>query len=172
MINGVCPGCYLCAPISLFLVDAKHKEALGVAAKLPTEIGEPLLPYLSLFRPATGRVVSAGKALRLVSLLSQMVTAGHVQVQGKPARPCPPQVWAAAMVQMHDRQDKINRPLPNHNYLREVAWTLADQADAGAERDRNQQERSGNLRSYTETSTRPKGWSALDNLMKQGLSDE
>lgn len=70
MINAVCPGCYLCAPISLFLVDAKHKEALGVAAKLPAEIGEQLLPYLSLFRPASGRVVSAAKGLRIVSLLA------------------------------------------------------------------------------------------------------
>lgn len=66
------------------------------------------------------------------------------------------------MAQMHERQDKINRPLPNHNYLREVAWTLADQADAQGEKSRNELERNGSLRSHCDPQMRPPAPSKLD----------
>lgn len=167
MINGVCQNCGAVAPLEWFLTDAKHKECLKVAAKLPAELADQIMGYLSLFRPASGRVVTAGKALRLLTELAGLVASGHVQVQGKPARTCPPRIWAAAMSQMVERRERISRPLPNHNYLRQVAWQLADEADAQGERCRNEQERSGNLRSYEAAApaARPRGINPLAKLM-------
>lgn len=169
-VNGVCQRCGTILPLEMFLTDAIYRECLVLMVKLPQELAV-VIPYLSLFRPASGQAVAAKKLRRLLSELADLVALGHVQVQGKPARPCPPRIWAAAMEQMSERRDKLNLPMPNHKYLRDVAWTLADQADAGAERDRNQQERSGNLRSYNDDQTaRPVSWSAIDRLMQQGES--
>ena len=62
--------------------------------------------------------------------LSSLVTAGHVQVQGKVARPCPDRIWAAGMEQMIERRASLSLPLRNHNYLRKIVWGMADAEDA------------------------------------------
>ena len=50
------------------------------------------------------------------------------------------------MRQMIDSRERLQRPMKNHNYLRQVAWQLADQADANRELQQEQDERSGNAR--------------------------
>lgn len=161
----ICPGCGLTASAEAWLNDAEARGLLLAVAKLPSPLPVAVLPYLGLFRPEA-RALNWKKAARLVSLLSQMVFAGHVQVQGKPARPCPPAIWAEAMSQMSERRERISRPLPNHNYLRQVAWQLADEADASGERARNEAERSGNIlgQAAPPTGGRPASWSALNRL--------
>lgn len=125
----ICPGCGLTASVEAWLNDAEARELLLIVARLPHPLPEACLPYLGLFRPEN-RALSWKKAGRIVAELAQLVGSGHVQVQGKPSRPCPPRIWAEAMGQMLDRRDRITRPMPNHNYLRQVAWQLADEADA------------------------------------------
>ena len=48
---------------------------------------------------------------------------------------------------MLGRRDRLTRPMANHNYLRDVAYNKADQADAQAEAEIRQAEQSGNYRS-------------------------
>ncbi|MEW6595677.1 MAG: hypothetical protein AB1413_12485 [Thermodesulfobacteriota bacterium] len=134
----ICPGCGLTASAEAWLNDAEARELLLVVAKLPPPLPEAVLPYLGLFRPEQ-KALAWKKARRVVAELAQLVGSGHVQVQGKPARPCPPRLWAEAMGQMVERRERITPPLPNHNYLRQVAWQLADQADSQAERTRTEQ---------------------------------
>lgn len=45
--------------------------------------------------------------------------------------------------------------MPNHNYLRQVAWQLADEADAKGERKRNEDEKNGALVRERIVSTNP-----------------
>lgn len=167
----ICPGCGLTASVEAWLNDAEARELLAAGVKLPPPLPEVTLPYLGLFRPEE-RALAWKKATRLLAKLSQLVVAGHVQVQGKPARPCPPRIWAAAMSRMIDQRQRISRPLPNHNYLRQVAWQLADLEDALGEKSRNEQERNGNLRSYeTAPMSRPRSINPLDKLMGRDSSD-
>jgi len=132
----ICPGCGLTASAEAWLNDTEARETMQTLTKLPPELHGQLLPYLGLFRPES-RALSWKKAARLMAELSQLTGLRHVQVQGKPSRPCPPKIWAEAMGQMVERRERITRPLPNHNYLRQVAWQLADEADANGEKQRH-----------------------------------
>lgn len=120
------------------------RETLQAMLALPAPVGKAILGYLGLFRPDK-RALSWRKAKRIVDELAALIAPGHVQLQGKPSRPCPPMLWAMAMEQMAARGD-LQRPLPNHNYLRKVVWKLADQADSGREQAQRRAEVDGTQR--------------------------
>jgi hypothetical protein len=118
---------------------------------LPAPLGKVTLGYLTLFRP-TERALTWKKAKKVVGDLSALVATGHVQVQGKPARNCPPQLWAIGMEQMVERSVTLQRPLKNHNYLRQIVWQLADQADTHREKKVIQAEQTGATKARQSTS--------------------
>jgi hypothetical protein len=136
-MNGTCQTCGTTAPIEWFLSETEHRQLCAVLVELPKDIQRVIFHYLGLFRPVTGRAIQAKKAARLLAEIKALVIAGHVQVDRKPARPCPPQIWAMAMEQMIERRDRLSIPMPNHEYLKKIAYDLADQADSQAERTRN-----------------------------------
>ena len=107
------------------------RKVFAARATLPVEVSAPLLPYLALFRPDK-RALSWSRTLKVMQELAALIAPGWVQVQGKPARECPPPIWAAGMAQMVERAATLQRPLKNHNYLRQVVWQLADQATPAA----------------------------------------
>lgn len=144
-MKGMCQTCGATAPLEWFLAEPVARQVLATALKLPQAVQDQLLTYLALFRP-TGGSMQPKKALRLVQEIAQQVAVGHCQIQGKPARPCPPRLWAQAMEQMSERRDTLRLPLKNHNYLRQIVWTLAEQEDAKAEAGRNNDVLSGNRR--------------------------
>lgn len=140
----VCPSCGLTASAEAWINDAAARDLLLAVATLPAPLPKAMLPYLGLFRPEK-QALRWDKAAKIVSELAKSVQTGYVQVQGKVARPCPPRIWAAAMEQMVERRESIRRPLPNHNYLRQVAWQLADEEDARGEATRRQMESAGGI---------------------------
>ena len=107
-----------------------------------------VLPYLGLFRRAGGRggetsaCGSRGlawpRALRILTDLAALVGSETVHWEGGEDRPCPPHLWAAALDAVLERRPKA---LENHNYLRRVAWELAEKTACHAERDRETQRR-------------------------------
>jgi len=123
------------------------RQVLVEALKLPVPVHNQLLGYLALFRPAGGSM-QPKKALRLVQEIAGLVAPEYVRVQGKPARKCPPRLWAQAMEQMGDRRETLRLPLKNHNYLRQIAWGLADAMDAANEAVRRELEAAGNFRPH------------------------
>lgn len=125
---------------------------MAIIAALPQPVAGACLHYLALFRPESGRALTPAKAQRLLAELQELTERRIVAVAGRVARPCPPNLWAAAMEQMVDRRVQLRVPLANHNYLRQIAWGLADAADAAAETKRNEAERSGN---YTRPAAEP-----------------
>ena len=141
----VCPCCGATASAEAWANDAEAREALALACGLPEPVVRRVLSYLGLFRPA-GQALRWQRAARLIATLADLASSGHVQVQGKPARPCGPEIWAAGMEQMGAQRERLSLPLKNHNYLRQVVWQLADQADAARESERIRDEKSGNYR--------------------------
>lgn len=133
-MNGTCQTCGTVAPIEWFLSETEYRQICAVLVELPKDIQPVVFHYLGLFRPATGRAIQVTKATRLLSEIKALVTAGHVQVDRKVARPCLPRIWAQAIEQMVERRDRLSLPMPNHNYLKTITYDLADQADAQAER--------------------------------------
>jgi hypothetical protein len=144
----VCPSCGLTASAEAWINDASARDLLLAVATLPAPLPKATLPYLGLFRPEK-RALSWDKAGKIVAELTKLTAPGHVQVQGKVSRPCPPRIFAAAMEKMVEQRDSIRRPLPNHNYLKQVAWQLADEEDARGEAGKRQKEAAGSCRSRT-----------------------
>lgn len=132
-MNGVCQSCGTIAPIEWFLSDADHRQICAVVAELPRDVAPLVFHYLALFKPESGKAMQPRKALRLVTELKLLVTAGHVQYDRKAARPCPHHLWARAMEQMIERRDRLNLPMPNHRYLITIAWDLAEADDRARE---------------------------------------
>lgn len=167
----VCPSCGLTASAEAWINDAAARDLLLAVASLPHPLPKATVPYLRLFRPEK-QALSWGKAGKIVAELAKLTALGHAQVQGKVARPCPPRIWAAAMEQMVERRDAIRRPLPNHNYLKQVAWQLADEEDARGEASQRQKDASGSTRSRVEIkSTASRSLSPMDSYI-QGHRDD
>jgi len=137
-----CPSCGATASACAWENDIAARETMQAIIDLPTPVAKTCLGYLSLFRP-NKRALTWKKAKTLILELSALIAPGHIQVQGKPARTCPPQLWAMAMAQMVDRAASLQRPLKNHNYLRQIVYQLADQADAKQEQQVRQAEQTG-----------------------------
>lgn len=121
------------------------RKTMQAIVSLPHQVATEILGYLGLFRPAQ-RALSWKAALRIMQELSVLIDSGQVRVQGKPPRPCPPEIWATGMRQMVAQRGSISRPLHNHNYLRQIVWQLADKLDADLEARHCQEERNGNAR--------------------------
>lgn len=143
----ICPSCGAAHSAEGWENDATARQALQASTKLPASVNSVLLAYLGLFRPEK-QALRWSKSLKMINELSAMIAQGHIQIQGKVARPCPPHLWAQAMEQMVERRPQLSLPLKNHNYLRQIAWQLADQADAGRERTQHQQVLNGNAQAH------------------------
>lgn len=129
----ICPSCGAIASSDAWSNDETCRAALALIAGLPSPLPKVVLGYLSLFRPGkTG--LTWKKALRLAEEISGLATCGYVSAPGKVDRPCPARIWGQAMEQMTEKRSSLTLPLKNHNYLRQVAWQLADQEDAKTEK--------------------------------------
>lgn len=132
MPKMTCKACGWIASAETWADDIACREAMRIVAELPPPLPPVTLKYFGLFRPASS-ALSWAKAQRVADDLRVLVATGYVQIQGQVARPCPPKIWAEAIEQMLDRRDRITRPLKNQNYLRQIAWGLAEQADRDRE---------------------------------------
>ena len=168
-MNGICQTCGAVAPIEWFLSEADNRQICAILAEMPKDVQAVVFFYLSLFRPVAGRALQARKAVRLMTDIKNLVAAGHVQIDKRPARPCPPKIWALAMEQMVERRDRLTVPMPNHNYMKAIAYDLADQADARAEKAGYAQQRQA--RTVGREATPQAISSPLDQYI-QGLRDD
>ncbi len=142
MLPGCCPSCGFSGEIEAFLVDPEARRAIARVAALEPAIGKLVGPYLRLF--ANGkRGVQLRRAVALIDELTALVDAGEVCRDERVGvrRPASPAMWAAGMEQMIGQPP--SGPLKNHHYLRAIVFGLADQADAQAERAREEQARQG-----------------------------
>ncbi len=143
--------CTECATIGS-LVAVKNEEDRRAFEKVFSELKPPLhdycLHYLALFRPRPKKNVSRGllwpKALRLLKEVKALTDTGYVKWGSGPDRSIDAYMWSVAMERMVERPPR-DLPLEKHNYLRKVAYGLADGADRDREMARNQGERDGSL---------------------------
>lgn len=137
-----CPGCGVFGSIEAFVSDAIARQCMRLILEMPVECGKQILPYLALFRPATGRGLAWDRAHRLVKELAGKIAAGHIQIERKPARPITPRMWGEALERII-AQPPQRLPLKTHGYLAAIAYDIADDIDRKAEVERNKLERSG-----------------------------
>lgn len=136
-----CPCCGAQVSAEAWQNDVTVRQFLAALEKLPGRVRDLALPYLGLFRRAGGREGSAcgsrglawPRALRLLLDLAALVDPGTVHWEGGEERPAPPYLWADALDAVLARRPKA---LENHNYLRRVAWEMAERLAGQAERAR------------------------------------
>jgi hypothetical protein len=126
-----CPCCAAKFPLDAGLNDADARRVAALMGELPPAIARLIVPYLGLFKPAkTG--LNWGRTRRLLDDLTAEIKAGRVTRHGREWA-APAEAWIAALDAVLAKAD-VKRPLKNHNLLREIVASLAEKAEAVAER--------------------------------------
>ncbi|MDX9785465.1 MAG: hypothetical protein RBT11_01720 [Desulfobacterales bacterium] len=141
----ICPSCGAIHSAEAWLADADARQAFRIMGELPWEVSRRALQYLAFFRPNTGRGLAWSKTLRLLTEIKGLVSDPHIQWDRGVARPNSGRAWGLAMERLIENPPK-RLPLTNHNYLRAVAYEIANEMDRANEVARNQAERTGAAR--------------------------
>ena len=114
---GRCPICHSHLHLDALIQDDAGSELLGVLAGLGRPLARPLVQYLALFRPAKSDLSNA-RALKLAQETldladrDSLIAALHDTIRS-----------------LHEkRQRGENKPLKNHNYLKQVMASVAPDA--------------------------------------------
>ena len=134
-----CPCCGATLSLEALLNDVAARQAVATALSLPANLGPRLLRYLGLFRPAQ-RSLTWDRAAALLAELQTMITAGHIQRNGR-RWPAPPAVWQAALDAILERNN-LTLPLKSHGYLLEIIAGMVNRAEAQQEDQIEEQRRS------------------------------
>lgn len=136
-----CPSCH--AEASLDVLVGREADARAVSAFLARHValGDVLLRYVALFRPAKRRLGLA----RMVALIEELmpdIERGAVARKGRDW-PTTPELWRAAIEQVlaNNAKGTLTLPLSGHGYLYEVLQGMSDKAEAAVERDGEAQRR-------------------------------
>ncbi len=133
----ICPACGATASFETWVNDSDCRQMMAELVRLPAPLPSAAIGYIALFR-SSSRALGWKKALRLVGEIRELTAAGSVKVQGMPPRSCPPHIWAQAMEVMCGQRERLKLPMPNHNYLRKVAYDLAEPKYAHPRQERPQ----------------------------------
>lgn len=128
----VCPCCAARFSIEAALTDADARQAVATALKLPAPLGDLLLRYIGLFRPAK-RSLSWDRAAKLLNELLAAIEAGRVERNGR-TWVAPIDYWRLALEEMIARRDKLTLPMQSHGYLFDIIAGMASKSEGRAER--------------------------------------
>lgn len=126
-----CPSCGFCGDVEAYLADVAARRALAAALQLPPALGDRLLRYLMLFRPAK-RALSLERLQRLLEELVAPIREAKLTRHGR-TWAAPLAYWEQALEQMLDARDKLQLPLKSHGYLFEIVAGIACKAEAKKE---------------------------------------
>lgn len=134
-----CPACHAQFSLEAAVNLMGSRQALAAALQTPARVGKVMIQYLALFRPKS-RALSLDRVGKLISELLPQIEAGHVIRNGL-TRPAPAEVWREGMEHVLSLRDadRLTLPLKSHGYLLEVVAGLAEKAEAGREREREEQ---------------------------------
>jgi hypothetical protein len=123
-----CPACGAVSSAQSYANDADARACLAIVGDLPRGVSRICLSYLALFRPASGKGLSWSKAFSLLSGLKNLIAFPHIQWERQVARPNLSEAWEKGMERIIEHPPKT-LPLKNHNYLRAVAYEIANEMD-------------------------------------------
>ncbi len=126
-----CPACGALSSLDVLIGHAGAREAVLAALRLPAPLGDLLVQYVALFRPAQ-RQLSFDRLAALLGELQPMIEAGRIERGGR-AWAAPLDAWRAALEDITAKRDKLTLPLKSHGYLLEIIAGQAGKADAAAE---------------------------------------
>lgn len=115
-----CPSCGAQHSLDAIVADRAAADALTSALRMAGGVGEAMLRYLALHRPAKS-ALSFPRVARLLGELLPDVQAQRIERNGQ-VFDAPPAAWAWAVDQMIARRDagQLSTPLKSHGYLYEI----------------------------------------------------
>jgi len=143
----VCPCCAAEFPLQAAMSDVAARHAIARAFSL-TPLGDVLLPYVGLFKPAK----QALKMAALVRILDELIAdikAGRI-TRGGTIYPAPQEYWRSAIETMLASRDKLTLPLKSHGYLYEIIAGFGNRAAAAQERKNEQGRKYGVIHTSTD----------------------
>lgn len=148
-----CPACNAAFSLEAALAIDAGRSALMQALAMPAPLARGLAAYLGLFR-ASNRAIHFDRVERLLAELHPMLEAQQVSRNGA-TRSAPLAIWQAGFDRMAELRDtgKLDLPLKSHGYLLEIVFSLADKAEAAAERQVEKSRQRGEHRSPTPVSS-------------------
>lgn len=131
-----CPRCGFSADAEAYLAEERWRAAVGAALKLPAPLGDALVRYIGLFRPAK-RALSPDRAARLLTELLDPIASARIERDGR-TWVAPLAIWSEALETMLASRDRLVLPLKSHGYLHEIVVSLANKAEGRVETQREQ----------------------------------
>ncbi len=134
-MRGTCPGCGEQSHITSFFVEDDGKRMAACVAKMEPVLGRAVIGYLSLFKPAK-TALRLARGAKIADEIAALVAEGTMckDERNGVRRAASVAQWAAGIETMLVQRASLTLPLENHNYLRSIVFSLADKADAIAEK--------------------------------------
>ncbi|MDO8414159.1 MAG: hypothetical protein Q7S51_10270 [Gallionellaceae bacterium] len=130
-MNATCPACGATMSLDVIIGHEGARAAVMIALKFPAPLGNLLVQYLALFRPAT-RQLSFDRVSNLLNELLPMIEAGKVTRSGR-IWSAPQDYWKLALEDMLTKRDKLTLPLKGHGYLLAIIEGYGNKAEARQE---------------------------------------
>ena len=138
-----CPVCGTELDLALLFAHEGDQRALARLTALAIPLGARVLQYLALFTPPKQRLTSAKKIKLILQLLPDLEREA-ITWKGRDW-PAPRTAWAMAIDQMLAARDaqRLELPMKGHGYLFAILAGMADKHEDQAERQREQDLRTG-----------------------------
>lgn len=130
-MKAACPSCGQAGPLLSFAAEADARETVALALRCPANLGEPMLRYLTLFRPAK-RALAWDRAKRLLGELVVDIERGQISRQNR-LWVAPHAAWAYALTETLSRRETLRLPLKDHGYLYSIVQSWSSQGEAAQE---------------------------------------
>ena len=126
-MNLVCPICQAEFPLAAALNDVAARQAVVKAFSL-TQMGDRLIAYVTLFKPAK-QALSMTRLAKLLDELVDNVKRGQVNKNGN-TYAAPQAYWINAIDQMLANRAALSLPLKNHNYLTAIIVGMGEKVES------------------------------------------
>ena len=130
-MKTTCPACGATASLDVLIGYEGARAALLLALKLPAPLGNLLIQYIGLFRPAQ-RNLSFARVADLLADLQPMIADAKIARGGR-IWSAPQDYWAMALTEMLAKRDALTLPLKSHGYLLTIIAGFSEKAEAKKE---------------------------------------
>ena len=149
-MNLVCPICQAEYPLAAAMNDVAARQAVVKAFSL-TQMGDRLIAYVALFKPAK-QALSMVRLAKLLDGLVDQVKAGQIKKNGN-TYAAPQQYWMQAIDQMLGNRQSLSLPLKNHNYLIAIIASASEKVEAKKEAEAEKGRQYGEFTTCTKSQT-------------------
>lgn len=138
-----CPVCGTELDLAVLFAHEGDQRAIARLAAVSIPLGARLLQYIALFTPPKQRLTAAKKIKLILQLLPDLEREA-ISWKGRDW-PAPLSAWAMAIDQMLAARDaqRLELPMKGHGYLFAILAGMADKHEDQAERQREQDLRTG-----------------------------